>query len=99
MIEMLFHLVKHVGPSVLGGTSVYQAVLRAELTRRLGVAWGPVRQGAADLAGVPRPVIEAFSQRREQIRRWLAELGCSSARAAQGRRWRPGRPSSPAWPR
>jgi conjugative relaxase-like TrwC/TraI family protein len=62
---------------------LYQAVLRAELTRRLGVEWGPVRQGAADLVGVPRRVVEAFSQRREQIRRWLVELGCSSARAAQ----------------
>jgi len=62
---------------------LYQAVLRAELTRRLGVAWGPVRQGAADIAGVPRPVVEAFSQRRQQIRRWLAEAGCHSARAAQ----------------
>jgi hypothetical protein len=62
---------------------LYQAVLRAELTRQLGVAWGPVRQGAADVAGVPRPVIEAFSQRRQQIRRWLAEFGCHSARAAQ----------------
>jgi hypothetical protein len=62
---------------------LYQAVLRAELTRRLGVEWGPVRQGAADIAGVPRGLVEAFSQRREQIRRWLVELGCSSARAAQ----------------
>jgi conjugative relaxase-like TrwC/TraI family protein len=62
---------------------LYQAVLRGELTRRLGVGWGPVHRGAADIAGVPRPVIEAFSQRRAQIRRWLAASGGHSARAAQ----------------
>jgi conjugative relaxase-like TrwC/TraI family protein len=62
---------------------LYQAVLRGELTRRLGVAWQPVRRGAADIAGVPRSVIETFSQRRAQIRRLLAETGGHSARAAQ----------------
>jgi hypothetical protein len=62
---------------------LYQAVLRGELTRRLGVEWQPVCRGAADVAGVSRPVVEAFSQRREQIRRWLAESGGHSARAAQ----------------
>ena len=62
---------------------LYQAVLRAELTRRLGVAWGPVRNGVADLRGVPRPVIEAFSQRRQQIGQRLAHLGHHSARSAQ----------------
>ena len=36
---------------------VYQARLRAELTQRLGVRWGPVRAGQADIAGVPRGVI------------------------------------------
>ena len=62
---------------------LYQAGLRWELGRRLGVAWGPVRHGTADLDGVPRGVVEAFSQRRQQIRRRLAELGHHSARAAQ----------------
>src|SRR6266511_1929017 len=33
---------------------LYQAVLRAELTRRLGVAWGPVRNGVAGLLASPR---------------------------------------------
>jgi conjugative relaxase-like TrwC/TraI family protein len=62
---------------------LYQAVLRAELTRRIGVAWGPVRNGVADVRGVPRPVIEEFSQRRQQIRERLAELGQHTARSAQ----------------
>jgi len=62
---------------------LYQAVLRGELTRRLGVEWAPVHRGAADIAGVPRAVVEVFSQRRAQIRRWLTETGGHSARAAQ----------------
>jgi conjugative relaxase-like TrwC/TraI family protein len=62
---------------------LYQAVLRAELTRRIGVAWGPVHNGVADVRGVHRPVIEAFSQRRRQIHQRLAELGHHTARAAQ----------------
>ena len=32
---------------------VYQAVLRAELTRTLGVEWSPVRNGIAEVVGVP----------------------------------------------
>ncbi|MDQ3954134.1 MAG: relaxase domain-containing protein [Actinomycetota bacterium] len=48
---------------------LYQAHLRAELTRRLGVAWGPVRNGAADLQEIPRDVVRAFSRRRAEIER------------------------------
>jgi conjugative relaxase-like TrwC/TraI family protein len=62
---------------------LYQAVLRAELTRRIGVAWSPVRHGLADVRGVGRPVIEEFSQRRRQIRQRLTELAQHSARSAQ----------------
>ncbi len=60
---------------------LYQSHLRAELTRRLGVAWGPVRNGAADLKGVPREVLRAFSRRRHEI-----EQACGGADAAGGRR-------------
>jgi hypothetical protein len=42
---------------------LYQAVLRRELIERLGLEWGPVEQGAADVRGVPRQVVEHFSQR------------------------------------
>jgi len=62
---------------------LYQAALRRELTRRLGVAWQPVANGVADIAGVPRQVIEAFSKRRQQITTRLAERGEHSAKAAQ----------------
>jgi conjugative relaxase-like TrwC/TraI family protein len=60
---------------------LYQSHLRAELTRRLGVEWGPVRNGAADLQGVPRPVIRAFSRRRHEI-----EQASGGPDAAGGRR-------------
>jgi conjugative relaxase-like TrwC/TraI family protein len=62
---------------------LYQAQLRWELTRRLGVAWQPVVNGVADLAGVDRPLIEAFSSRRTAIVEQLTARGESSAKAAQ----------------
>jgi len=62
---------------------LYQAVLRRELTERLGVEWGPVEEGAADVRGVPRAVIEHFSQRRREILERMAEHGGRSAASAQ----------------
>lgn len=62
---------------------LYEARLRAELTERLGVEWTPVRNGIADVAGVPRPVLRAFSRRRVEIEVELARVGESSAAAAQ----------------
>lgn len=62
---------------------VYQAVLRAELTRTLGLEWLPVRNGIADLVGVPKPVLRAFSRRRAEIQAAMAERGTSGPRAAE----------------
>jgi conjugative relaxase-like TrwC/TraI family protein len=62
---------------------LYQAVLRHQLTRQLGVTWERVHNGVADLAGIPRPVVEAFSRRRRQITRRLVERGEHSAKSAQ----------------
>jgi conjugative relaxase-like TrwC/TraI family protein len=62
---------------------LYEAHLRWELTRRLGVEWGPVRNGIADIAGIPRPVIREFSTRRREIEAHLDEHGQQGARAAQ----------------
>lgn len=53
---------------------VYAAALRAELTARLGVAWGPVADGHGDIAGVPEQLLEEFSKRSEQVEARLAEL-------------------------
>ena len=63
--------------------TLYQAHLRHELTRRLGVEWGPVGNGYADLQGVPRQVIDAFSLRRGQILDAMQRQGTHSAAAAQ----------------
>ena len=62
---------------------LYEAQLRWELTRRLGVGWGPVRNGIADIAGVPTAAIEAFSTRRHQILEHLDAHGETGGRAAQ----------------
>ena len=62
---------------------VYQAVLRAELTRTLGLEWLPVRNGIADLVGVSKPVLRAFSRRRAEIQAALTERGTSGPRAAE----------------
>jgi len=62
---------------------LYQAVLRRELTERLGLAWDPVEQGVADVRGVPRSVVEHFSQRRAEILEHMAAHGGRSAASAQ----------------
>ncbi len=46
---------------------LYQAELRAGLTERLGVEWGPVVKGNADLVGIPADVYAEFSKRRARI--------------------------------
>ncbi len=65
--------------------TVYQAALRAELTRSLGVAWQWVdpATGLSELANVKRADIEAWSQRHSQIDAWLSEQGVRSTAAAQ----------------
>ncbi len=62
---------------------LYEAHLRWELTQRLGVEWGPVRNGIADIAGIDRPVLREFSTRRREIEAHLDEHGQHTARAAQ----------------
>ncbi len=64
---------------------VYQAALRAELTRRLGVVWGPVSEhGQAELAGIPQDVLARFSTRSAQIEA-AAQAKVSQLEAALGR--------------
>jgi len=48
--------------------ALYQAALRAEVTARLGVGWGPVVKGQAEIIGVPPGLLELFSQRAAQVR-------------------------------
>jgi len=62
---------------------LYEARLRSLLTRELGVEWTPVRNGIAEIAGVPPSVLRAFSRRRADIEAELERRGASSAAAAQ----------------
>ena len=50
---------------MLGG--LYQSVLRAELTHRFGVEWGPLLTGQAEIAGVPDELLDVFSKRSVAI--------------------------------
>ena len=43
------------------------AALRHVLSRELGVSWGPVRNGVAEIAGFPRELLDAFSSRGHQV--------------------------------
>ena len=61
---------------------LYQGALRAGLTRALGVRFGEVSRGMAELDGVPKALLRAFSTRRREIehqmtadRRHLGPLG------------------------
>lgn len=62
---------------------LYQAHLRMELTQRTGVAWSEVHRGTADIEGVPRAVIRAFSKRRAEIEGRMQDRGEAGATAAQ----------------
>ncbi|MDQ3379516.1 MAG: relaxase domain-containing protein [Actinomycetota bacterium] len=62
---------------------LYQAHLRAELTRALGVEWETPQKGMAELRHVPRGVIREFSTRRAQIVEELARRGGGGFYAAQ----------------
>jgi conjugative relaxase-like TrwC/TraI family protein len=62
---------------------LYQSALRAGLTRTLGVRFGEVSRGVAELDGVPKTLLRAFSTRRREIEHQMAETGATSARAAE----------------
>jgi hypothetical protein len=62
---------------------VYQAVLRGELTKTLGVTWDPVRNGQADMLGMPKPLLRLFSKRRVQIEAAMERGGLTGMKGAQ----------------
>jgi conjugative relaxase-like TrwC/TraI family protein len=66
---------------------LYQSHLRAEVRDRLGLVWGPVQKGAAELADLPADVLRVFSQRAQMIEAAVSEreeaLGRSLTRAEQ----------------
>ena len=64
---------------------LYQAHLRAEISDRLGLEWGAVLKGAAELKDVPRGALEEFSRRRQEMEQAAARGGFSlgSKRSAE----------------
>ncbi|MEE8376040.1 MAG: MobF family relaxase, partial [Acidimicrobiia bacterium] len=62
---------------------LHEAVLRRELTERLGVRWQSVRNGMADIEGFTRHQMEAFSRRRHQLEEWRVEQGLPDTAAAR----------------
>ena len=63
--------------------SLYQASLRAGLVASLGVSFGPVEKGSAEIAGVDEALLRAFSSRRRAIEASLERRGLASRRAAE----------------
>jgi conjugative relaxase-like TrwC/TraI family protein len=51
---------------------LYQSHLRSAVRERLGLEWGEVRKGAAELKELPVDVLRTFSQRRAQVEAAIA---------------------------
>jgi conjugative relaxase-like TrwC/TraI family protein len=62
---------------------LYQSVLRHRLAEDLGVRFGAVRRGMAELEGAPNGLLRAFSTRRREIEHLMEVTGSHSARAAE----------------
>jgi hypothetical protein len=62
---------------------LYQAVLRHDLSRSLGVRWRPVVKGSAEIEGVPDRVVRAFSRRRAEIEHAMAAAGAVGTNGAR----------------
>ena len=60
---------------------LHEAVLRRELTVRLGVRWQSVEKGMADIEGFTREQVMAFSQRRQEIESWVRNRGLADTPA------------------
>lgn len=85
---------------------VYQATLRRELFQSLGIEWEPVdpSTGMAEVAGIARDSITAWSRRSSQLREWAAHnlvslngrLSAAQLAAAQ-KATRPAKPEELAW--
>lgn len=85
---------------------IYQATLRRELTRTIGIEWGEVdpRTGMADIAGADRGDLQSWSQRATQLREWATgqlrvecdELSAGQLAIAQ-KATRPRKPEGVGW--
>jgi len=62
--------------------ALYHAQLRYELSERLGVDWGPLVRGRADIAGITPEARRGFSVRSAEIAADLAASGLGGRRAS-----------------
>ena len=62
---------------------LYEAQLRHELTRRLGLEWTDPVKGMAELVDVPEAAIRAFSTRRQSLVEHMEALGTEGFAAAR----------------
>jgi conjugative relaxase-like TrwC/TraI family protein len=62
---------------------LYEAQLRHELTRRLGLSWPEPAKGMAELEHVPEAAIRAFSTRRQSLVEHMEALGTEGFAAAR----------------
>ncbi|MTD43780.1 relaxase domain-containing protein [Conexibacter sp. W3-3-2] len=62
---------------------LYQAALREQLTRDLGVEWLAVENGMAEIRGVDPGVLLHFSQRSHEVEEHLNEVGSRGRRARE----------------
>jgi conjugative relaxase-like TrwC/TraI family protein len=85
---------------------IYQATLRHELTAERGIEWQPVDPftGMAEIAGVDKDCLTAWSQRSTRLREWAhhnlvvvdGKLSAAQTAAAQ-KATRPAKPESLSW--
>jgi conjugative relaxase-like TrwC/TraI family protein len=85
---------------------IYQAVVRHELHEAIGAEWAAVDEhsGMAEIAGVTKKCIKAWSLRSTRLREWAhnnlvvvdGELTAQQLASAQ-KATRPGKPESKAW--
>jgi conjugative relaxase-like TrwC/TraI family protein len=97
--KSLFHEAKAAGV-------IYQAVVRHELHEAIGAEWNAVdgRSGLAEIAGVTKDRVKAWSQRSTRLREWArnnlvvvdGEPTAQQLAAAQ-KATRPAKPESKAW--
>jgi conjugative relaxase-like TrwC/TraI family protein len=84
---------------------IYQATLRRELHQSMGFEWAPVdpATGMAELAGIDRDTITAWSRRSTQLRDWAAknlkvvDAPSAAQLAAAQKATRPAKPEELAW--
>lgn len=66
----LYHWAKAAG-------SIYQEELRRRLSERLGVGWGPDRNGCREMTGISEEQLRVFSKRTIQIEQHLTTVGAA----------------------